>query len=96
MIGTLTTQTLRLDEELDLAAAAPLKAAILACRGEALQLDASAVQRLGGLCLQVLLAAAEAWRGDGLVLEITGASEPFVRAWRQLGADQHLPVSLGE
>ena len=40
--------------------------------------------------------AADAWRADGLVFEITGPSEPFARALHQLGADQHLPVSLGE
>ena len=96
MTGTQTGQALRLDEELDLSAAAPLKVALQARRGEALALDASAVQRLGGLCLQVLLAAAEAWRADELALEITEPSEAFSKAVRQLGADGCLPVIRGE
>jgi anti-anti-sigma regulatory factor len=42
---------------LDLTAAAPLKAQLLAARGTPLSLDASAVRRIGAQCLQVLLAA---------------------------------------
>ena len=89
-------QALRLDDELDLSAAAPLKAALVARRGEALDLDASSVQRLGGLCLQVLLAAATAWRADDVAFRITGPSEPFSRALQQLGADGCLPLAEGE
>ena len=51
------SDALMLDPILDLKAAASLQAAILAHRGQALELDASAVQRLGAQCLQVLLSA---------------------------------------
>jgi len=49
---------------LDLRAAEPLKAQLLAVRGQEATLDASAVERLGGLCLQVLLSALATWRAD--------------------------------
>jgi chemotaxis protein CheX len=43
-------------------------------------LDASSVQRLGGQCLQVLLAAAKAWGLDGHSLSFASPSEAFVQA----------------
>ncbi|RRN60648.1 STAS domain-containing protein, partial [Caulobacter sp. 602-1] len=54
-----------LPETLDLKAAAPLKAAFLERRGTAITVEADQVRRLGGLCLQVLLAARKAWDQDG-------------------------------
>ena len=47
---------------LDLSAAGPLAASLLRRRGSPLALDGSAVERLGGQCLQVLLAAADLGR----------------------------------
>ena len=70
---------------LDLKAAAPLKAALLERRGHPLELDAHDVQRLGGLCLQVLLAAAAAWRADGVPLRVGPRSEAFLDALRLFG-----------
>ena len=55
---------LTLSPVLDLTAAEPLKAELLAHRGRVLVVDASGVERLGGLCLQVLLSALSLWRQD--------------------------------
>jgi chemotaxis protein CheX len=77
---------LHLDAVLDLKAAGPLKAALLERRGEALQVDASQVQRLGGLCLQLLLAARRSWADDGQPLSITPRSQAFDDALGQFGA----------
>ena len=72
---------------LDLKAAAPLKAALLARRGHPLEIDAADVQRMGGLCLQVLLAAAACWRTDGVSLRVGPRSEAFTEALRIFGGE---------
>ncbi|WP_284163081.1 STAS domain-containing protein [Frigidibacter sp. SD6-1] len=66
-----------LDRRLDLTAAAPLRARLLALRGQPVRVDASEVALLGGLCLQVLLAAAAAWRGDVRPFRIAPRSAAF-------------------
>ncbi|WP_312780798.1 STAS domain-containing protein [Brevundimonas sp.] len=71
---------------LDLRAAEPLKAQLLAVRGQETALDASAVERLGGLCLQVLLSALATWRADGQALTFINVSEAFASQWSALGA----------
>lgn len=78
---------LALPETLDLKAAGPLKSAFMARRGEPVEVDAGQVRRLGGLCLQILLAARKAWADDGKSFSITGPSEAFVETTRLFGAD---------
>jgi chemotaxis protein CheX len=55
-------------------------------RGEDLQLDASNVQRVGGLGLQVLLSAVATWQGDGHRLAAVNASQAFNETVRLSGA----------
>lgn len=81
-------QTIALHPVLDLAAAAPLAEALRAARGRPVLLDASAVQRLGGQCLQVLLSAAATWATDGAAFAISAPSENFAADLGLLG----LPV----
>ena len=71
---------------LDLRAAEPLKAQILAVRGQPLTLDGASVERLGGLCLQVLLSARQTWAADGKALEIAPVSDAFTTQWAAFGA----------
>ncbi len=78
---------LSLPETLDLKAAGPLKAALLQCRGAAIEVEAGQVRRLGGLCLQILLAARKAWADDGKSFSISGPSEAFLETIRLFGAD---------
>lgn len=80
------TAVVVLGSVLDLRAAEPLKAELMAARGQALTLDASAVERLGGLCLQVLLAAIQTWRADGHALTFLNVSEALAAQWSQFGA----------
>ena len=75
-----------LPASLDIQQAAPLQARLLALRGQAVTLDGSAVERLGGLCLQVLLSAQCTWIGDGQTLRISPVSEAFARQWTAFGA----------
>lgn len=79
-----------LPEVLDPGAAAPLRSLLLVHRGAALVIDAAGVRHMGGLCLQVLLAAQAAWREDGLPFRILTPSPLFsdvlcLAAARQLG-----------
>ena len=62
---------------LDLQAAEPLRAELMALRGRPLTLDASQVTRLGGLCLQVLMAARKIWAEDGHSLTVDQPSSGF-------------------
>jgi chemotaxis protein CheX len=71
---------LRLPAILDLRAAAPLAEEFLRLRGQPVTLDASQVERLGGLCLQVLLSARAAWTADRLRLDVAGRSAAFDEA----------------
>ena len=80
------TETLLLPAKLDLKAAETLKADILARRGGDLTLDGSAVERLGGLGLQVLLAARKTWAADGLNLRLGFVSEALAEQWAAFGA----------
>ncbi|QUD87997.1 STAS domain-containing protein [Phenylobacterium montanum] len=80
-------ESFQLAPVLDLKAAAPLKAALMERRGHPLEIDAADVQRMGGLCLQVLLAAAAAWRTDGVSMRIGPRSEAFLDALRIFGGE---------
>ena len=82
---------MELPETLDLKAAGPLQVALLDVRGAAIDIDASKVQRLGGLCLQVLLSAAETWAADGHPLKISAASPAFAEGARRMGAQALVP-----
>lgn len=81
---------MRLASNLDLGAARPLWTDLSAARRQPLDLDASDVQRLGGLCLQVLLAARACWSADGVPFRITNPSEPFLDALRLMAAEELL------
>ncbi len=86
-------RTLALPAVLDLNAAAPLREQLLALRGGPAILDGSAVERLGALCLQVLLAARRTWAADGAELRLTGASEALSAQLAAFGApDLELPA----
>lgn len=73
--------------ELDIKAAVPLAAGLVAARGADLVLDASQVERVGAQCLQVLLSAAATWSADGHALAIEHASPAFADAVRIAGLD---------
>ncbi len=76
-----------LPENLDLAGAEALAAKLLGLRGEDLGLDASAMQRISGVGLELLISAALQWRADGKSLAVTGWSEPGLQSLQALGAN---------
>ena len=79
------TVPFRLPTNLDLMAARPLLQDILHLRGKPVTLDASRVERLGAQCLQVLLAAAMAWKADGLSLQCMNFSPAMLDGLTLLG-----------
>jgi chemotaxis protein CheX len=83
--------TIELSSILDFKAAGPLKADIRSHAGGELELDASKVERLGGLCLQVLVAAAAAWRAASQNFKLINVGEAFRKDARLLGATGLLP-----
>ncbi len=78
--------TAHLCPALDLTAAAPLAAELLQHRGAPLAVDGSAVERLGGQCLQVLLAARATWQADGHEFQVVAPSPALVETLGLLGA----------
>ncbi|WP_309629807.1 STAS domain-containing protein [Brevundimonas sp.] len=80
------TASLSLPAVLDLAQAEALKAALLPMRGQSVVIDASRVERLGGLCLQVLISAQQTWASDGHSLKIDDVSREFADQWNAFGA----------
>ena len=75
-----------LPEVLDMRAAAPLAAELLERRGRDVDVDASKVRRLGGECLQVLLAAHACWKADELSFRVVSPSGDFTEGLVLMGA----------
>ena len=84
---------LALPAVMDIQAAEGLRGQLMDARGGPLALDGSAVERLGGLCLQVLLAAQRTWAADGHALVVDPVSEAFVEQWNAFGAP---PMAAGQ
>jgi len=77
---------LLLEPVLDLGAAERLHARLLELRGQPLDIDASQVERLGGLCLQVLISARNTWHADGASAVLGHTSPAFEDAWAMFAA----------
>ena len=86
-------ETVQLEPVLDLGAAERLHAQLTGLRGRPIDIDASQVERLGGLCLQVLLSAHKTWAADGQDARLGPASAAFEDAWALFGAPA-FPSSL--
>lgn len=78
-------KTLFLPEDLDGVAAASLFEVLSSLIGTDIIIDASRVGSIGGLCLQILLAAISTWKADGAVLEVINLSMDLVAGLELLG-----------
>lgn len=87
-----SVNVLKLAAVLDTQAAGPLLQALSDGRGQDLQLDGSEVQRLGGQCLQVLLAASTAWAADSCSIVLATPSPELMSAFALLGVDPASPL----
>lgn len=74
-----------LPSRVDLTAVRDLGADFMDHDGQNLRVDASDVQHLGGLGLQLLMAAAQQWQDKQLDFQIAPRSEPFDRALNDFG-----------
>jgi chemotaxis protein CheX len=79
-----------LPEIMDLKAATPLALRILTLRGKPVAFDASRVQKLGGLCLQVLLSARLTWGADKISLTVIEPSANFQKSLEIFGVSKSL------
>jgi chemotaxis protein CheX len=79
-------ETLQLEPVLDLSAAERLHERLMELRGRTLDIDASAVERLGGLTLQVLMSAQKTWAADGCTIRFGAVSPAFDHAWALFAA----------
>lgn len=75
-----------LPQIIDLRAVEALKSEFLQARGQALTVDASGVERLSGLGLQVLLSAIRTWKADGQVLTFINVADAMTDQWSSFGA----------
>lgn len=66
-----------------------------AMRGQPISLDASSVQKIGALCLQVLLSAHRTWTADGLPFCMTGTSEALASRCKLFGLPLGESVECG-
>lgn len=78
-------KTVQLPIDLDTVAAAPLFEVLTSRVGTDTVIDGSRVERIGGLCLQILLAALSTWRADGVSLEFSQLSSDLVAGLELLG-----------
>ena len=91
-----SASVIRLGQVLDLNAAGPLATEFLALRGGAVEVDASAVERMGAQCLQVLLSARLTWDADGAGFAVVAPSEEFTSTLALLGAPNDLHIKSRE
>ncbi len=85
-----------LPASLDTRAAPALHEALLSFDGHALTLDGSQVENLGGQCLQILLAAHEAWAKHETPFAIESPSDALAAQWSAFGAPPHLLSPQGD
>ena len=78
-------KTLLLPADLDGVAAASLFEVLSSSVGTHIVIDGSRVEQIGGLCLQILLAAVTTWKADGATLEFTNLSLDLVAGLELLG-----------
>jgi len=80
-------QSLCLPKRMDADAAVHLMEAFLERKHQAVSVDASKVQQLSTLCVQVLLSARKCWERDGLGFSVENPSAAFRESVKLLGAD---------
>jgi chemotaxis protein CheX len=79
--------TLKLAAVLDLNEASVLHGKLLSMRGSDVTIDASAVDRVGVQCTQVLVAGHRAWVEDKKAFFIEKASDAFQKTMQLVGID---------
>lgn len=87
MAAKKSAKTLNLTAILDLNEASALRDKLLSMRGNPLAIDASAVERIGALCAQVLMAAEKTWDQDKQSFTFSKVSDAFHKTMQLVGVD---------
>jgi chemotaxis protein CheX len=72
---------------LDLNEASTLRTSLIGLRGYDVVVDASRVERVGGLCAQVIMSAAKTWDEDRMSFSFSRMSDAFQRTMQLIGVD---------
>jgi chemotaxis protein CheX len=84
---------LALSPVLDLNEATSLHGKLMSMRGSNVVIDASAVERVGVQCAQVLVAGAATWKADKKSFLIEKASDAFEKTMQLIGIDSNKLVA---
>lgn len=87
---------LTLPSRLDSSSTPDLLACLRPQIGQPLVLDASGVEVIGALAIEVLVAAGRQWLSDGLTLQVVTPSPAFVATCATLGLCPTAPWRLAE
>lgn len=80
-------KTLSLDNVLDLNAASTLHSRLMELRGSDLVIDASSVERVGALCIQVLMSASRTWEEEERSLTFSQMSDALMKTMQLSGVN---------
>lgn len=80
-------KNLSLAAVLDLNEASALHGQLMGLKGSNVVIDASAVERVGALCVQVLMAAAKTWQEDKLSFTFARVSDAFMKTMQLIGVN---------
>ena len=80
-------KTISLAAVLDLNEASTLRGKLMGLRGSNVVIDASGVERIGALCVQVIMAAAKTWDEDKLSFTFSKVSDAFQKTMQLIGVD---------
>ncbi|MDQ0319128.1 chemotaxis protein CheX [Pararhizobium capsulatum DSM 1112] len=80
-------KNLSLAPVLDLNEAQALHSKLMGLRGNNLTIDASAVERVGALCVQVLMAGAKSWEADKHAFTFAKVSDAFTKTTQLIGVN---------
>lgn len=85
MAQNASAHSITLSPVLDLNEAVGLHGQLLALRGHDVLIDATAVQRCGTPCIQVLMSAAKTWEEDEKSYQFSGVSDAFEKTVQLIG-----------
>lgn len=80
-------KTISLAAVLDLNEASTLRGKLMGMRGSNVVIDASGVERIGALCVQVIMAASKTWDEDKLSFTFSKVSDAFQKTMQMIGVD---------
>jgi chemotaxis protein CheX len=84
---TAAAKELSLEKVLDLNEAGNLHGKLMNLRGADVAIDASAVERAGALCIQVLMSAAKTWEEEKLNFTFSKMSDALTKTMQLIGVN---------